>query len=212
MKISQAAFDLIWQEETGGTAYYKATDECSADYPGGASGVTIGGFYDCGYVSHDELRQDWGGKLPAKMLNALEDVIGITGPPARSHAHELHGTVTVPIDVAHDVFANREIPKWEAIVMRDLPHADQLSADSYGALVSLAMNRGDSFSSPRRAGDALDRYREMRLIRSAMAAQDFKSIPGWLRSMKRLWAKDGDLYKRREHEAALFEKGLSVPT
>lgn len=211
MKISQAAFDLIVQEETGGEAYYKLREH-SADWPGGASGVTIGCGYDCGYATHDDIQRDWGDHLPANMLNALEDTVGITGSPARSHAHELHGIVEIPWDVALDVFRNRDVPKWEAIVTRDLPHANQLSGDSFGALVSLAFNRGDSFTTPRRAGDTLDRYREMRMIRSAMSAQDFKSIPGWLRSMKRLWAKDGDLYKRREHEAVLFETGLSAQT
>jgi hypothetical protein len=54
MKCSQAALDLIWQEETGGDAYYAHTNECRANWPGGASGVTVGGFYDLGYVTNAE--------------------------------------------------------------------------------------------------------------------------------------------------------------
>lgn len=200
-KCSQSALDLIWQEETGGDAYYGRTNECRADWPGGASGVTIGGFYDCGYVTADELRRDWGDKLPANVIDELESVVGIKGSPARSHARELAGMIGVPEAVARDVFINREIPKWEAVVSR-LPNAGKLSPDSFGALVSLAMNRGDGFAA-RRA-----RYREMRLIRTAMQAQVFEDIPPLFRSMQRLWPKGGDLWNRREHEAELFEKGL----
>ena len=202
MKSSQAALDLIWSEETGGDAYYNHTNECRADWPGGASGVTIGGFYDCGYVTHDELRRDWSDKLSPAMIDALEGVVGIHGFPARSHALELASIVNVPEDTARFVFVNREIPKWEAVVGK-LPNADQLSPDSFGALVSLTLNRGDSFSAPGQ------RYREMRLIKQDMQSNQMTRIPAWIRSMKRLWKEHGDLWNRREHEAELFGKGLA---
>jgi len=208
MKISQAAFDLIVQEETGGEAYYKLREH-STDWPGGASGVTIGCGYDLGYCRHDEFQRDWQGKIPDSMIGLLEDVIGIHGSPARSHAHELHGKVEIPWDVAIDVFRNHDVPKWEAIVEKDLANTDKLSGDSFGALVSLAFNRGDSFKTPRFTWDATDRYREMRLIHQDMAAQRFAQIPALFRSMKRLWPEGGDLWRRREHEAVLFEKGLA---
>ncbi len=209
MRISQAAFDLIWQEETGGRAYYMSSHEASCDWPGGASGVTIGGFYDLGYCTHDEFRRDWGGKLSLAMLDQLEDVIGITGHPADSHAAELHSSVDVPYDTAMEVFTNREIPKWEAIVAQ-LPNADKLPPDCFGALVSLAMNRGNEFQTMRRRlNDTIDRYREMRLIYQDMTAQRFNQIPALFRSMQRLWLTGSDLWKRREHEATLFEKGLA---
>lgn len=204
-KCSQAALDLIWNEETGGDSYYEHTNECKADWPGGASGVTIGGFYDLGYVTHDELRRDWGDKLPAAVLDELESVVGIKGPPARSHARELESIVSVPIDAARYVFDNREIPKWEAVVNR-LPNADKLSPDCFGALVSLAMNRGDSFAAKG------PRYGEMRLIRSDMQAGWFTEIPAQILKMRRLWPKGSDLWNRREHEAELFEKGLEHDT
>jgi hypothetical protein len=201
MKCSQSALDLIWQEETGGDAYYAQSNECRADWPGGASGVTIGGFYDLGYVKRAELRRDWGDVLPAPMVDALAGVVGIHGPPARSHARELESTVYVPEDKALQVFLTREIPKWAAVVAK-LPNAAQLSPDCFGVLVSLAMNRGASFSSKG------DRYREMRVIRYDLTAHRLADIPAQIRSMRRLWAKDGDLWNRRGHEAELFEKGL----
>jgi GH24 family phage-related lysozyme (muramidase) len=202
MKCSQAALDLIWQEETGGDAYYAGTAECRADWPGGASGVTIGGFYDLGYVTAAELRRDWGGKLPAGMLKELAGVVGIRGFPARALAHEVAQTVSVPEAVARDVFLTREIPKWEAVIKK-LPHARKLSDDCFGVLVSVAMNRGASFYSKG------DRYREMRRIAIDMNSQRFGEIPALIRSMQRLWPTHGDLWERRDHEAKLFEKGLS---
>jgi hypothetical protein len=202
-KCSQAAIDLIWREETGPDGYYRRSNECRADWPGGASGVTIGGFYDLGYVSHDDLRHDWGGKLPPEMVEALEDVVGIHGAPARSHARELEHVVYVPEDLARDVFLNAEIPKWEYIVA-GLPNAARLPGDSFGALVSIAMNRGDHF---RQAGN---RYSEMRSIRLDMQRGVFAAIPDFIRHMRRLWVKGGDLWQRREHEAALFERGLKA--
>jgi hypothetical protein len=93
-------------------------------------------------------------------------VVCITGSPARSHAHELHGVVDVPCDdVAIAVFRDVDVPKWEAVVERTLANTEKLPGDSFGALVSLAFNRGDSFTEPRRVGDTCDKYREMRLIR-----------------------------------------------
>jgi hypothetical protein len=208
MRTSQTAVDLIWQEETGGDDYYNHTNECRADWPGGASGVTIGGFYDCGYVTHDELRHDWGDLLPSSMIDALEGVVGITGFPARSHARELDSIVNVSAAVARTVFISREIPKWEAVVSR-LPNADKLSGDSFGALVSLALNRGDHFTSPHGHRDVRDRYREMRQIHADMAAKRFDQIPALFRSMKRLWPEHSDLWNRRDHEAELFENGIA---
>jgi GH24 family phage-related lysozyme (muramidase) len=201
MKCSQAALDLIWQEETGGDAYYQHTNECRANWPGGRSGVTIGGFYDLGYVSKAELRSDWDDVLPAAMIDALTGVVGIRGSPARSHARELAAAVSVPEAAARQVFTGREIPKWEAAVAK-LPNAGKLSGDGFGALVSLAMNRGASFTAKG------DRYREMRVIRYDLQAHRLTDIPAQFRAMKRLWPPNGDLWKRREHEAALFEAGL----
>ena len=41
-----------------------------------------------------------------------------------------------------------------------------------------------------------------------MEAGDFAKIPGEILAMRRLWPVGGDLWRRREHEAALFAKGL----
>ena len=102
------------------------------------------------------------------------------------------------------VFIGRDMPKWEAIVSRALPNTAKLAPDSFGALVSLAYNRGPSFS------NTGDRYREMRAIKDHMAKEQFAEIPGEFRSMRRLWPTVTGLRNRRDHEAALFEKGLKT--
>ena len=204
--ISQAAFDLIVQEETGGRAYYEQR-QVHPDWPGGASGVTVGIGYDCGYCTANQLTSDWTGIIPDSMIIQLRSVAGIKGSPAHSSAQLLHAGVMVPWASALKVFQNIDVPRWTNTVLKALPNADKLTGDCLGALVSLAFNRGASFTLPG------DRYREMRTIKALMEAQNFAAIPAEFRSMKRIWPLNTpghtDLTNRREHEAALFEKGLN---
>src|ERR1700678_3863445 len=99
--MSQKAFDLIVEEETGGEAYYNKT-EIHPDWPGGASGVTIGVGYDCGYETPAQIGADWAA-LPSAARASLQECAGITGSPASSRARELHA-VSVPWDLALNVF------------------------------------------------------------------------------------------------------------
>jgi hypothetical protein len=201
LKSSQAAIDLIVAEEVTSQATYQKLYQ-HPTWPGGMSGVTVGIGYDCGYSTPATIYSDWGDKLPAAMVEALEAVAGIHGSPASSHAHELRGIVTVPWEAATAVFMQGDMPKWESIVAHALPNTDKLSPDSFGALTSLTLNRGQSFNQPGA------RYEEMRGIRALMAAEQFDRIPDEFRSMKRLWPHAIGLRLRRDHEAALFEKGL----
>jgi GH24 family phage-related lysozyme (muramidase) len=203
LKSSQAAIDLIVAEEVSSEATYQKLYQ-HPEWPGGMSGVTIGIGYDVGYSTPETIQADWGDKLPAAMVHALQAVAGIHGSPASSHAHALHGVVTVPFEAAMAVFRQRDMPKWEQIVAHALPNTQLLAPDSFGALVSLAYNRGASFSAPG------DRYQEMRGIRLLMGAQQFDRIPDEFRSMKRLWPNVLGLRLRRDHEAALFEQGLKA--
>ena len=154
MKISQKAFDLIVNEETGGQDYYRRTEQ-STDWPGGMSGVTIGVGYDLGYCTANEIESDWGGKLSHAVIEELQSCAGIHGSPAHALAHELRSKVTVPWQTALDVFRNHDVPKWESIVDKALDNTSLLSPNSFGALVSLSFNRGASFSL------SGDRYLEM---------------------------------------------------
>jgi len=203
IRSSQAAVDLIVMEEVTSKNLYNLKYQ-HPEWPGGASGVTVGIGYDVGYSTPTVIQADWGDKLPVAMVAALEAVAGIHGTPASSHAHELRNVVTVPWAAAMAVFLGRDMPKWEAIVAKALPNTDKLAPDSFGALVSLAYNRGPSFS------NAGDRYREMRAIRDHLAHVQFHEIPDDIRSMKRLWPNVVGLRNRRDHEAKLFEKGLKT--
>lgn len=205
VSISKAAFDLIVAEEVSSKATYEKKYR-HPEWPGGASGVTIGIGYDvgAGVTNYAQLHRDWDGKIPQAMVDALVPAIGVTGERARALTAALKSKVDVPWDAAMKVFQEVTLPKYYALTAKALPNFDKLNADCKGVLVSLVYNRGASFSKDG------DRYREMRAIRVHMAAKQFDKIPTELRSMARLWPGTG-LVGRRNREAALFQEGLKKP-
>jgi len=203
IRSSQAAIDLIVMEEVSSQDMYETRYQ-HPEWPGGMSGVTIGIGFDCGYATAGTILADWGDKLPAPMVKCLQDTAGIHGSPASSYAHALRGVVMVPWDAAMAVFEQNDMPKWEGIVSRALPNSSELAPDSFGALVSLAYNRGaGGFASNE------DRFREMHAIRVHMMSGQFAKIPAEIRSMRRLWPNMAGLRNRRDAEADLFAKGLA---
>lgn len=205
LKISQDAIDLIVREEVSSEAVYRKK-YTRPEWPGVASGVTIGIGYDVGYATPSRLRADWQGRIPNSMIAALTRACGVTGGSAASLARELRSSVNVPWEAAMSNFEDVVLPRWIATVTGKLENCEHLHPDCLGALVSLAYNRGPSF------GNTGDRYREMRAIRALMAAGKFAAIPAQFRAMKRLWPNVPGLQGRREREAKLFERGLSKPT
>lgn len=206
MLISQAAFDLIVEQEVTSKAAYEKRYR-RPEWPGGGSGVTIGIGYDvgAGVSSRAQLDADWKGKIPDAMIDVLAHGIGVTGEAAHRLLPQIKPLVDVPWEAAIDVFANHDVPKWTVMVAKALPNTDKLSADCLGSLVSLAYNRGASFSQEG------DRYTEMRAIKTHMAACEFAKIPDEFRRMKRLWGANlQGLLDRRDAEAALFERGLGA--
>jgi peptidoglycan hydrolase-like protein with peptidoglycan-binding domain len=203
--ISRASFDLIVDEEVSGREAYERK-YIRPEKPGGASGVTVGIGYDCGYYTAAQIRSDWAGHLPPEMIEALASCAGIKGDAAFAACDQVKHLVSVPWDAAIDVFSKVSIPKYLTSTRKGLPNFDDLLPDCRGALLSLVYNRGASFSTPG------DRYSEMRAIRAAMVAKTFASIPAQLRSMKRLWTTKSvrGVALRREHEARLFEQGLAA--
>lgn len=201
--ISQAAFDLIVAEEVGGGEDYYTAHYQRPERPGGASGITIGIGFDCGFSTATQIGTVWAA-LPPPMVTTLQSVAGLTGSSAQARLASVR-SVIVPWSVAIDVFSNVDLPKWVNIVKMHLPNTDKLSPDCLGVLVSLTYNRGPSFDA------AGDRYAEMRAIKAHMASCQFDRIPGDLRSMKRLWTTQSvrGVARRRDHEAALFQKGLA---
>jgi len=201
LTISDDAFNLIVTEEDSSEAYYTRHYQ-HFDWPEGASGPTIGIGYDCGYVTAAEARADWADIVEEATIDAIVAACGIKGEAAGAWVRAHGASVTITWDQAIAEFRNREVPKWVGRVAASLPNLDKLTPDSLGALVSLAYNRGCSFDLPD------PRYAEMRAIKALMASEQFAKIPAEFLSMRRLWPRGGDLWNRRAHEAALFQKGL----
>lgn len=205
--ISDAARDLIVAEEVSSKATYEAR-YTRPEWPGGSSGVTIGIGYDigAGVKSSGQLRADWGNRIPDRMIETLVPCIGVTGGRAQQMLDSVQ-SVSVPWAAAIGVFDTVDVPRWYAICKAALPNFESLSLDCKGVLLSLAYNRGASFSKDG------DRYIEMRAIKARMAGKAFHLIPAELRSMRRLWTSQSNrgVSLRREHEARLFEQGLTAP-
>lgn len=201
IRSSEASITMIVYFEVSSESYYTAKLQ-KPTWPGGMSGVTIGIGYDLGYATIATIQADWGDKLSTHMMEELKHVAGLKGSPASAAAHAMRDVI-VPLKAAMAVFKEHDMPKWEGIVSRALPNTDLLSPDCFGALVSLAYNRGASFS------NSGDRYREMRNIHDHMQSKNLDAIPDEIRSMSRLWPTVRGLQLRRAAEANLFEKGLS---
>lgn len=202
-RISKAAIDLIVEEEISSKAYYDKKYQ-HFDWPKGASGPTVGIGYDCGYCKPDEIREDWAGLLSPEEIEVLVSASGIKGSRAGTWVKANKDRITIPYVVARRQFDEREINKWIRRVDAALPNTERLSPDSFGSLVSLAYNRGASFSL------AGARYAEMRAIKQHMTDERFDLIPDCIRAMKRLWSPSSGLCRRRDREANLFLAGLDV--
>lgn len=197
-----------------GIALIRRTEGCSTkpDWPGGDSGVTIGYGYDLGYCNIDQFASDWGQVLTPDQFSALRPAVGLKGQKARNFQVKIAG-VTVTRAEADAVLVTSSLPLTEALLRTKFPGADALCDNAFSALVSLVFNRGTSTTDP----PGSDRRREMRDIRDALANpaldrnQKLAAIAAALRSMKRLWARQGldGLIKRRESEAQLVETCLT---
>jgi GH24 family phage-related lysozyme (muramidase) len=153
------------------------------DWPGGASGITIGYGYDLGYESGADFRADWSPHLSAADLAALAKVVGFKGPMAEARASSVRG-IRIGVEPSRAVFLGRSVPKYQAQMRAAFPGVEALPPDVQGALFSLVYNRGTAMKD--KDGKAQDRL-ELRLIRDAVAAQDLAEIAQQLRNMCRLW-------------------------
>lgn len=202
--ISRAAFDLVVAEEVTSREWYERKYRHVLEYPGQQSGPTGGIGYDFGTQTKAQIRADWSDKVDAGMLRIMLAASGVRGEAARAYSRQTQGQVDIPWDVALEVFSKHDLPRYLGILDHYCPGADRLGPDCRGVLFSIAQNRdaaGFVKASPR--------YAEMREIRACVASGDLARIPGLIRSMKRLWPPTNGVYKRREHEAVLFERGLA---
>jgi hypothetical protein len=202
-RVTPAAFDLIVRFETGGQAYYEGHYKSAPCWPGGQSGVTIGCGYDLGYETR--FIEDWFHHFTDDELQRLIRCLGKRGSVARQALSGVRD-IKIPWLVAIEFFNEHSLPQEIRKTLTTFPGAaEQLSANAFGALVSLVFNRGTEISDdPRRT--------EMKAIRTAlgkrMSRPDLhKFVAQQLLSMTRLWKddrdSDGDLVDRRRDEANL---------
>jgi GH24 family phage-related lysozyme (muramidase) len=199
-QLSERALDLILRSE--------GLDQ--GDWPGGASGITIGRGYDLGYHTAEEFDRDWRGRLPAQTTHLLRASLGLKGDAARERARVLRGRISIAAADADAVFLLRELPKTVRLTMDTFPGIERLPLDAQGALVSLVFNRGSRMQDN---DPFLQERREMRAIAAAVARGELPTIARQLRSMKRLWAGKGldGLLRRRDEESDLVEHSTTAP-
>jgi hypothetical protein len=204
MRSSKTAFDAIVVFEVSSKEYYEAHYQ-RPQWPGVASGPTVGIGYDLGQTAKDTIDRDWRGRVPGTMLTTMINCSGHVGQRGRVKTAQVKREILVPWVTANAVHEECVMPRWEQDLMDVLPNTDKLSGTCFGMLLCLGFNRGLSFA---KAGE---RYWEMRKIKEAMEKEEFKSIPDLIRSMKRLWPTVPGLQARRDKEARIFEQGLKEP-
>lgn len=205
MNLSDEGINLIIREETGGKTYWLRQGLNRPTWPGFSSGVTIGCGYDIGYRRPADLRSDWDAIFDDEELERLSKACGITKEPARALVSDL-SDIQVSWDDAITVFRQATLPRYYLMTLRIYPQIESIHPHSATALVSLVFNRGNSLVS----SDSEDRRREMRQIREALVQNRIDLIPGYIRSMKRIWSNHEGLQRRRDNEAKLFEMGLQT--
>lgn len=195
MNLSPRGIKSIIGWETGGESCYDRNPE----WPGEASGVTIGIGWDLGHTPATETSRAWAPHLDAATLALLVSVSGRKGEAAKEVLKHVRHLV-IPWASAISVFENVTLPTWYMRTLRIYPQMLDLPGDCAAALVGLCFNRGTNLSGERR--------REMCNIQALLKTGNFKEIPNQFREMKRLWPDSKGLRRRREEEADLFESGL----
>lgn len=201
LSISPEAKDLIVRFETGGRSYYESRLK-RPTWPGGASGVTIGIGYDCGYNTRAGIIKDWS-RLPKASRDALAAASGVKGQRAKIMVSSLRWIV-VPWPEAEEVFVSNSMQRFGGYTSTAFPGVIKTHSHIQGALLSIVFNRGASMA------DTPSR-REMRSIRTHVQTGNLRHIPAEIRSMKRLWIGKGldGLLTRRDAEAALVDRALA---
>jgi GH24 family phage-related lysozyme (muramidase) len=191
MNLTREGLDFIIEQETGGCDEYNRHPE----WPGEASGITIGIGYDIGYNSSAAVSQDWGQHVSRADLARLVACSGIRGQNAKPLLFGVRD-IAISWESASEVFEEVTVPRFYLQMLRIYPQADEMEPNQTAALLSLVFNRGASLTGERR--------REMLEIQNALKAGDLAQVPDLLRSMDRLWPETKGLRLRRHREADLF--------
>ena len=199
LTISQEAYNLIVNEECGGEGYYNR-HAIHPEWPGGASGVTVGVGYDCGYNTKAQIASDWA-HLGNERIAALQSTAGIKGGSAKIALNRVRH-VTISWEEAKITFDKKTVSRFGGMTAAAFPKITDTPDDCEGVMLSIVFNRGSSL-----AGDS---RLEMRQIRDAITNHRWDDGPQYILNMRRLWYGkhlDG-LLSRRVKEAALWRRGL----
>lgn len=191
--LSSGGRALVLEFETGGREGYDPHPE----WPGGASGVTVGIGYDCGYYSPKVILSDWSA-LKLNDRTRLGDASGLTGQRARVRKNEVHD-IFVQWAIATDVFDRVDVAREFSNAKHAVPGFEDLRPNAQAAWISLGFNRGWGMSGPNR--------QEMRAARDLVPARDYEGMAHQFVKMKRVWAGtsiERGMYRRRDAEAKLI--------
>lgn len=194
--VSPKGLSLILSFEVGDDtgAYYKRF-LIHPEWPGAASGITIGIGYDLGYNSAAVIREDWRHHNDVQRLAAVAE---ITGTRAKARLPSVRD-ISTPYPLAQDVFRDVTLARFWALCQRTWPGFNNLRPNAQSALLSLTFNRGSSMVGGNR--------REMRNIRDLTSKKDYEGMADQIRSMERIWRGTdvgAGLIRRREAEANLM--------
>src|SRR4051812_34134938 len=114
MTISPKALQLILRNE--------GLDQ-PAEWPGGASGITIGIGYDLGQETEEQFRSDWSDLLSADVITSLCKAIGVKGEDAKKLAPSFK-RIKIDRQAAAVVFSERTAPRFEALTRSAFPGFD----------------------------------------------------------------------------------------
>jgi GH24 family phage-related lysozyme (muramidase) len=196
---SPKALSLILEYEVGGGKSYYEKHLTKPEWPGGASGFTVGIGIDCGYYTPTELEKMFH-FLSKEQLDIIKGASGKTGQAGKEYTkqHKNSG-IEITWEQAIGIFDKITWAKFSRLAENAFPGLTELCDDTYGAIVSLVFNRGTSMKGDSRL--------EMRNIRDLVPKKDYKGIAKELRKMKIIWqGKNLDgLIDRREAEAKLVE-------
>ena len=180
--------------EVGSIRYYNRYLTTPLEPLNGASGLTIGVGYDLGYVTPDEIQNDWQGFLSGEDIQKLCKVSGLRGWTAKQ-AHRGVVGITIPYEVALKQFTKVTLPRWIMKTYQTFPNFDNLNARQKTALVSLVFNRGTSLKGRKRD--------EMHTIHDNLARGNTRPVAGLIKAMAQHSPLKG-VQKRRVEEAELF--------
>jgi len=200
--FSKEGWNLIIKHEVGGgSAYYNRYLKSPA-YVSENSGITIGIGYDLRFNTRTQIARDWH-MLNSETISRLQAVSGVKGTRAMARALR---SVSIPYDIALEVFRGNTIPRYARDTVRAYPGVEKLHPHIQGAMLSWVFNRGGGIMSVTR--DRTDRDREKRAMRDAIPERP-GLLAGLFRASKRIWVNKGvdGLLGRREDEARLCELG-----